>query len=174
MPGHTQLKQGVNERALKTRGNMDFRIGCSPSSRPNGWCSQHLPLSFPSIDDRLRDSQTQARHKLVSSKEMSASRYVVPRGEGAALGLGWLADNLMAITVAGAFDGTEPEWSLQKKILWGAKKCRFLSKHERVDFMGWNRVIFTKIHQTGKSCQSYRRFQNTICCVVGWRPFFDK
>jgi len=43
-----------------------------------------------------------------------------------------------------------------------------------VDFIGWNRVFFTKIHQTGKVCQSYRRFQNTILNVVRWRLIFDK
>ena len=36
------------------------------------------------------------------------------------------------------------------------------------DFIGQNRTFFTKIHQTRKSCQSYRRFQNTIYFVVRW------
>jgi hypothetical protein len=59
--------------------------------------------------------------------------------------------------------------SLQKKIFHGCKKSCFLSTRQMPVFIGRNSVIFTKIHQTGKSCQSYRRFQNTICFVIGWK-----
>ena len=61
-----------------------------------------------------------------------------------------------------------------KKSIFEAREYRvFLSTHEMPVFVDRNHVIFTKIHQTEKSCQSYRRFQNPIYFVVRWRPFFD-
>ena len=52
--------------------------------------------------------------------------------------------------------------SLQKKFLMDRKKAGFSVRRERVDFIGWKAVFFTKIHETGKSCQSYHRFQIPI------------
>ena len=63
--------------------------------------------------------------------------------------------------------------SLQKKFLAGLKNARFLSREKMPDFIGRNPLFFTKIHQTGKSCQSYRRFQNPICDVIRWRLIFE-
>jgi len=64
--------------------------------------------------------------------------------------------------------GTLDNRSLQKKFLQGGKKCRSLLKEKRPVFIGRNRIFFTKIHQNGKSCQSYRRFQIPISRMVKW------
>ena len=99
----------------------------SPSSRPNGWCSQHLPVSFPNIDDRSRDSQTQARHESVSLKETSASRFVVPREKVIAAD-GFLFFNVCrANSVAGVVaEKTAPEVITKKEFLRGQKGALFI------------------------------------------------
>ena len=78
------------EKALLSR-NLYERRENSDDARPRldlmGGAPSACKSVSRSVDGRLRDWQTQARHQLVSPQETFASRNVVPRGEGETSGV---------------------------------------------------------------------------------------